>query len=173
VNSPIGKPKGGFELQVVNPLQAQHPHHPWSYRRLGLCRLALKPHTADNTPSSITPSPSPFPRYGHALPATTTASGDLYIFGGFVGEYARNDLYRYSTSENAGTRLQCGGDIPSPRVRHASSLFNSILIVWGGDTKIDGSSQEKGPHDGELYLLNLGACVFWTFGRFYLTRVKT
>ncbi|KAJ3575989.1 hypothetical protein NP233_g747 [Leucocoprinus birnbaumii] len=103
----------------------------------------------------LPPRPRPSPRYGHALPASTTAGGDLYIFGGLVRESARNDLYLYSTKENAATMLQCGGEIPSPRVGHASSLISNVLIVWGGDTKTDSSSRGNEPHDDGLYLLNL------------------
>lgn len=52
--------------------------------------------------------------------------------------------------------LQTGGEIPSPRVGHASSLISNVLIVWGGDTKTDASSRGNEPHDDGLYLLNLG-----------------
>lgn len=51
--------------------------------------------------------------------------------------------------------LQCGGEVPSPRVGHASSLISNVLIVWGGDTKTDASSRGNEPHDDGLYLLNL------------------
>ncbi|KAG6907197.1 hypothetical protein DXG01_009977 [Tephrocybe rancida] len=41
-------------------------------------------------------SPPPFPRYGHAIPAAVTESGDIYIFGGLAGQTVRNDLYLLS-----------------------------------------------------------------------------
>jgi N-acetylneuraminic acid mutarotase len=99
------------------------------------------------------PSPSPFPRYGHALPATTTANGELYIFGGLVKEAPRNDLYLFSAKELSATLLQTTGEVPSPRVGHASAVISNVLIVWGGDTTSDSSSRDK--HDDGLYLLNL------------------
>ncbi|KAJ7900152.1 hypothetical protein B0H14DRAFT_3080524 [Mycena olivaceomarginata] len=100
------------------------------------------------------PSPSPFPRYGHALPSTPTANGDLYIFGGLVRESARNDLYLFSTRDQSATLLQTTGDSPSPRVGHASALVSNVLIVWGGDTKTDPKSKPTDKQDDSLYLLN-------------------
>ncbi|KAG1757769.1 hypothetical protein EDB19DRAFT_1891465 [Suillus lakei] len=106
-------------------------------------------------PAQISPSPSPFPRYGHALPATATSSGELYLFGGLVRETARNDLYLFSTRDLSATLVQTGGEIPSPRVGHASAIVSSVLIVWGGDTKTDPSSDQTEKQDDGLYLLNL------------------
>jgi len=59
--------------------------------------------------------------------------------------------------------LQCGGEVPSPRVGHTSSIISNVLIVWGGDTKTDISSRGDEPHDDGLYLLNLGMCVYFFF----------
>ncbi|KAG2154654.1 hypothetical protein DEU56DRAFT_868232 [Suillus clintonianus] len=101
------------------------------------------------------PSPSPFPRYGHALPATATTSGELYLFGGLVRETARNDLYLFSTRDLSATLVQTGGETPSPRVGHASAIVSSVLIVWGGDTKTDPLSDQSEKQDDGLYLLNL------------------
>jgi hypothetical protein len=102
------------------------------------------------------PSPSPFPRYGHALPSSATQNGDLFLFGGLVREAACNDLYLFSTRDLSATLLQTGGEIPSPRVGHASALVSSVLIVWGGDTKTDPKSNPTDKQDDGLYLLNLG-----------------
>ena len=102
------------------------------------------------------PSPSPFPRYGLALPATSTPTGDLYIFGGLVRESARNDLYLFSAREYSATLLQTGGEIPSPRVGHASAIVSNVLIVWGGDTKTDVKARMNEKQDDGIYLLNLG-----------------
>lgn len=102
------------------------------------------------------PSPPPFPRYGHALPATATASGELYLFGGLVREAARNDLYLFSTRDLSATLVQTAGEIPSPRIGHASAIVSSVLIVWGGDTKTDPMSDPTEKQDDGLYLLNLG-----------------
>lgn len=69
-------------------------------------------------------------------------------------EVACNDLYVFSTRDNSAILLQTGGEIPSPRVGHASALVSNVLIVWGGDTKTDPKLKEK--QDDGLYLLNLG-----------------
>lgn len=68
----------------------QRPVYPWSARRLTLLPPIVlnKPGVAPPT----APSPSPFPRYGHALPATTTQNGDLFLFGGLVRETPKNDI---------------------------------------------------------------------------------
>jgi len=107
----------------------------------------------------ISPSPSPFPRYAHTLSATATPSGELYLFGGLVREFARNDLYLFSTHDLSATLLQTCGEIPSPRVGHASAIISSVLIIWGGDTKADPLSDQSEKQDDGLYLLNLGAFI--------------
>ncbi|EGO04494.1 hypothetical protein SERLA73DRAFT_82409 [Serpula lacrymans var. lacrymans S7.3] len=109
---------------------------------------------ADVVPPSSS-SPSPFPRYGHALPAAATSSGELYLFGGLVRESARNDLYVFSTRDLSATLMQTAGEIPSSRVGHASALVSNVLVVWGGDTKTDPQSKSTDKQDDGLYLLNL------------------
>ncbi|KAG6854225.1 hypothetical protein C0991_009243 [Blastosporella zonata] len=133
------------------PPSSQRPAYPWSARR-----LVLPPPVVLNKPGIVpptSPSPSPFPRYGHSLPATATANGDLYLFGGLVRQVPRNDLYLFSTRDNSATLLQTGGEVPCARMGHASALVSNVLIVWGGDTKSD--SKFKGKQDDGLYLLNL------------------
>jgi hypothetical protein len=76
-----------------------------------------------------------------------------------VREAARNDLYLFSTRDLSATLLQTGGEVPSPRVGHASALVSSVLIVWGGDTKTDPKSKPTDKQDDGLYLLNLGVCL--------------
>ena len=100
---------------------------------------------------STKPSPSPFPRYGHALPATATSAGELFLFGGLVQDSARNDLYVFSTRDLSATLLQTSGEVPGPRIGHAGAQISSVLIIWGGDTRENG----KGKQDESLYLLNL------------------
>lgn len=131
----------------------QRPAYPWSARRLLLPPPLVIPKPGVAAPNS--PSPSPFPRYGHALPATATTSGELYLFGGLVRETARNDLYLFSTRDLSATLVQTGGETPSPRVGHASAIVSSVLIVWGGDTKTDPLSDQSEKQDDGLYLLNL------------------
>ncbi|KAI0756785.1 hypothetical protein C8Q80DRAFT_1130480 [Daedaleopsis nitida] len=131
----------------------QRPAYPWSQRRLQLPPPVTVPKPGVAPPSS--PSPSPFPRYGHALPANATTSGELFLFGGLVRESVRNDLYLISTRDLTATLLQTTGEVPSPRVGHASALVGSVLIVWGGDTKTNSKSKPGDKQDDGLYLLNL------------------
>lgn len=72
-------------------------------------------------------------------------------------EQVRNDVYLISTRELSATMLQTTGEIPSPRVGHASALVGSVLIVWGGDTKSNNKPKTGDPHDDGLYLLNLSS----------------
>jgi hypothetical protein len=104
-------------------------------------------------PAPTGPSPSPFPRYGHSLPAVATSTGELFLFGGLVRETVRNDLYLFSTRDLSATLLETAGEVPSPRVGHASALVSSVLIVWGGDTSTSNPTDKQ---DNDLYLLNLG-----------------
>ncbi|TFK56592.1 hypothetical protein OE88DRAFT_37276 [Heliocybe sulcata] len=129
------------------------PAWPWSQRRLTLPPPQVLPKPGVAPPTS--PSPSPFPRYGHAMPMTPTNTGELYLFGGLVRETVRNDLYLFNARDLSATLLQTGGEIPSPRVGHASALVSNVLIVWGGDTKTDSKARPSDKLDDGLYLLNL------------------
>ena len=71
----------------------------------------------------------------------------------------RNDLYCFSSRDLSATLLQTTGDVPLPRVGHASALVSNVLIVWGGDTKTDASELASEKQDDGLYLLNLGSFV--------------
>jgi hypothetical protein len=132
--------------------QQQLPVHPWSEHRLNLLPPAF---LSKNVPYSG-PSPSPFPRYGHALSAAAAAAGELFLFGGRVHNSLFNDLYAISTRDLSATLLQTRGEIPSPRVGHATVLISSVLLIWGGSAVVVGESYLKGSHDDSLYLLNLG-----------------
>ncbi|KAI0294941.1 hypothetical protein BC826DRAFT_1009522 [Russula brevipes] len=116
------------QSQSHPPLQRhrQPPVYPWFARRLNLLPPTL---LSENAPTSG-PSPSPFPRYGHALPACATGAGELFLFGGLI---------------------------PSPRVGHAGALVSSVLLIWGGDTNASGQGGQvlNEPQDDSLYLLNL------------------
>lgn len=142
--------------QAGQPGQQQHTQraYPWSQRKLILPPPVILPKAGQAAPTN--PSPSPFPRYGHALPATATATGELFLFGGLVRDNVRNDLYLFSTRDLSATMLQTAGEIPSPRVLHASALVGSVLIVWGGDTKSHNRAGAEDKQDDGLYLLNLG-----------------
>ncbi|KAM0789070.1 hypothetical protein ACM66B_003133 [Microbotryomycetes sp. NB124-2] len=151
--------------------------YPWSQRKLALLpatlldddQSAAAAAAASSVASSTKPgqlSPAPFPRYGHSVnPVASHATGELFIFGGLVQNEVKNDLYvlhcaPLSTQPgqtplnplplNVGL-VATSGEIPGPRVGHASVGVGNVLIVWGGDTK---SSPEDVQDDG-LYLLNL------------------
>lgn len=153
-SSPQPQMQAQQQTQSGQPPQ-QRTAYPWAQRRLLLPPPVILPKPGVQPPT--TPSPSPFPRYGPALPATATATGELFLFGGLVREQVRNDLYLFSTTALSATLLQTAGEIPSPRVGHASALVGSVLIVWGGDTKSTKARPGDKQDDG-LYLLNLGVC---------------
>lgn len=80
----------------------------------------------------------------------------------------RNDLYLFSTRDLSATLLQTAGEVPSPRVGHASALVGSVLIVWGGDTKTNSKAKPGDKQDDGLYLLNLGAFIQLFFVRLFM-----
>ncbi|KAG0692948.1 hypothetical protein DFH29DRAFT_1042649 [Suillus ampliporus] len=129
-------------LQLPEPQQRPAYGYPWSVQRLLRHPPISTPKPGVAAPPL--PSPSPFPRFGHALSATASASGGLYIFGSLICETARNGLYLFSPHHMSATLVQTYAEIPSPRVGHASAIFSNILIVWGGDTKTDPWSDQ--PH---------------------------
>ena len=105
------------------------------------------------------PSPSLFHRDQHTLTATTTAGGELFLFGGCARYHASgisNDLYVISTRDFSATLLQTSGEVPAPRCGHVAALTSTSLLICGG--KADNW------HDvlnyNSLYLLNLGTSDF-------------
>ncbi|KAK7043665.1 hypothetical protein VNI00_008276 [Paramarasmius palmivorus] len=107
--------------------QQQPPH--WSARLFDILPSTLNEHGVLFPSSS-----SPFPRYGHTLTVTSTLAGDLHFFGGVVDESVTNDLYCFNVRNFSASLVQTIGDIPSPRIGHASAMIGNVLIVWGGDT---------------------------------------
>lgn len=156
----------------TGPLQTPGPPsntilYPWAQRRINLLPSALLS-TDPAQPGAPQPtwgplSAPPFPRYGHSVnPVATSPTGDLYIFGGLVSNAVKNDLYLLSCAPNMANSagppgtlsvglLETRGEIPGPRVGHASVGVGNVLIVWGGDTK----SRPTDVQDDGLYLLNL------------------
>jgi hypothetical protein len=108
-----------------------------------------------HTPQSG-PSPSPFPRYCHALTATATAASELFLFGGYVHGSASNDLYVFSTRDLSTTLLQTSGKVPSPRVAHGAALTSTNFLIWGGTTNFGDQNVLNQRLDDSLYFLNLG-----------------
>lgn len=122
--------------------------YPWKKLQFDLVPQTLIS-SRRTTQAADVPSPSPFPRYGHSLCARSNES-ELFIFGGLVGDNKSNELYCFSSLKNSVSLWQTEGDVPSPRVGHASAVISSVLIVWGGDAELAG-----GRIDDALYLLNL------------------
>ena len=78
-------------------------------------------------------SPSPFLRHSHALTTTATATGELFLFGGFVhsSESASNDLYMISTRDFSATLLKTSGDVPDPRYAHGmASMIHYMHYIF-------------------------------------------
>lgn len=137
--------------------QAEKPKtrvYPWSCRRLALSPPAAVPSRVVQAPTYS--SPPLFPRYGHTLLPTPAHNGELYLFGGLVEDVLQNDLYVISTQNLSATLVHTTGEVPSPRVGHASTLIRSVLMIWGGDTEPNGGARRSNKHDDGLYLLNTG-----------------
>jgi hypothetical protein len=101
-------------------------------------------------------SRSPFPRSSHALTATATADGELFLFGGYSLGSARNDLYVFSTLDFSTTQLQTIGEVPSPRTSHGAARVGNNLLIWGGITNFKDRSVPNRDQDDSLYILDLG-----------------
>src|SRR6266404_5934124 len=54
--------------------------------------------------------PSPFPRSNLAPSTTATATGELFLFGGYAQDSSHNDLYVLSTRDFSTTILQTSGE---------------------------------------------------------------
>ena len=121
---------------VIGLASHSRPVNPWSAHALTLGK-----------------SPSPFPRFCHAISTTATATGELFLFGGHAHGSDRNDLYLFSTRDFSTTLLQTRGETPSPRWAHGVALTSTLLLVWGGWTD---SMNVQNCYDDSLYLLNLG-----------------
>ncbi|WVW84560.1 hypothetical protein I302_106594 [Kwoniella bestiolae CBS 10118] len=134
------------------PSQAQQPSqpsalvnqtsYPWMTRQLGLYTPQTSPPSAPQ---------SPFPRYGLSVPAFPSHSGHMLIFGGLVHERVRNDLWSMDIRSCETLPVKTKGDAPIPRVGHAAAMADRIMIVWGGDTKVNVDD----PQDEGLYILDL------------------
>lgn len=161
-------PEPQSQPSQTQPAQEQtRAVYPWSKHRLILPHPVL--HLEPGVAPHGEPPPSPFPRHGHALSMTATATGDLWLFGGLVNGIAQNDLYMISTRNMAATLVGTRGDTPSPRLCHASALLGNIFIVWGGDTSSNQEPQQTGVYDVGLYILNLGKDII----HYYAGKVVT
>jgi hypothetical protein len=188
--APASQSQGG-QVQGQGP-PARDPRemvYPWGMKRIQILPPLAPFSNADGSQAPVppsSPSPHPFPRYGHSVnylarPGSNNGAGDLFIFGGLVRDEVKNDLYvvTYVTPPPQVTppggpaasaqnqivqvaMLETKGEVPGPRVGHASVGVKNVLIVWGGDTK----TKQDDPQDDGLYLLNTGelrALLFFVF----------
>ena len=84
----------------------------------------------------------------------------MFLFGGYIGGSASNDSYAFSwwelSATLSATLLQTSGEVPSPRLRHAGARFDTVLLIWGGATKVSDQGEISGPYDDSLYVLDIG-----------------
>ena len=99
-------------------------------------------------------SRSPFPRDSHTLTATTTAAGELFIFGGYTHDRTSSDLYVISTRDFTATLWQTTGEVPTSRALHGAALIGTTLLIYGGTNT--GSFDLNALSSDSLCLLNLG-----------------
>lgn len=153
-----GPPTTGTPLVSINPGQTMpgsqplgpphsaqsptNPGYPWSTRQLRL----YQPPT--NPPA---PPMSPFPRYGLSVPPYPSHSGHMLLFGGLVGERAHNDLWSLDVRDCSLQLVKTRGEAPLPRIGHVSAIADRVMLVFGGDTKINEDDQQ----DSGLYVLDL------------------
>jgi hypothetical protein len=98
------------------------------------------------------PSPLPFPRSTLTLTATGNATGELFLFGGFVHGCASSDLYVFSTRDFSVPLLRTSGVVPTPRGAHGAALVGTTTLL----ICITGSVLGRVLNHDSLYLLNLG-----------------
>ncbi|WRT67696.1 uncharacterized protein IL334_004668 [Kwoniella shivajii] len=137
VNSNTGNNPNQYPSALVN-----NTSYPWMIRPLRLYHPQTSPPSAPQ---------SPFPRYGLSVPAFPSHSGHMLIFGGLVHERVRNDLWSMDIRGCETMPVKTKGDAPIPRVGHSSAMADRIMIVWGGDTKVNVDD----PQDERLYILDL------------------
>jgi len=102
-------------------------------------------------------SPLPFPRLGHTLTATATATGELFLFGGWVHGCVSSDLCVFSTWDFSTTP---GNQRRGPHCTCRTwcrALIGTTLMICGGRTNF--GDEDVLNHDS-IYLLNLGTPDF-------------
>ena len=116
----------------------------------------ISPWSAHAPPSGQ--SLSPFFREAHSLSTSATATGELFLFGGYIhsSNSLSNDIFVISTRNFSTTPLQTSGDIPSPRYGHRAVFTKTVLLIWGGTTGFSYQNAQHQSDDDSFYLLNLG-----------------
>lgn len=140
----VGPPPPGAQPAAAPPAAAGggNSSYPWSLRQLRLYQPPTVPPTAPMTP---------FPRYGFSVPPYPSHSGHVLLFGGLVRDRAHNDLWSLDIHSNALQLVKTRGDAPVPRIGHVSAIADRIMLVFGGDTKVN----EDDHQDDSLYILDL------------------
>jgi Galactose oxidase, central domain len=145
------------QLQIPSNSQSQsHSQSPQEKRR----SQHVGPWSAHAPPPGKLPSP--FLRNAYALSTSTTPTGELFLFGGYVhtSRYPSNELYMFSTQDFSTSLLQTSGDVPSPRFGHRTVLTSNTLLIWGGRTDFSDQNARFQSNDDSFYLLNLGTSNF-------------
>jgi hypothetical protein len=148
-------PAGGLATsQVTQQSQLQFPTNSRS-RSQSPQSQSVYPWSAHAPPFGQ--SPSPFLRESHTLSTSSTAAGEMFLFGGYAprSKSLSNDLYVILTRNLSTTLLETSGDVPGPRFGHCAVLTSTILLIWGGRT----GTSDQSPDDS-FYLLNLGTLDF-------------
>ncbi|KAG9002625.1 Negative regulator of mitotic exit [Tulasnella sp. JGI-2019a] len=141
----VQKPSLPLNREHINNPSPPLPTYSWYS-----CRLTFRSIASLSPTAPPITSPSPFPRFGHSLPQVASDLGELFLFAGAVIDQPNNDLYLFSTRGMSMTLIEAKGDIPPARIGHASAMFGSMLIVWGGDAK----TKYLDKHDEGLYLFD-------------------
>lgn len=77
-----------------------------------------------------------------------------------MNEKVRNDLWSIDIRDLSVMYVKTKGDAPPPRVGHASVIMDRIMVMWGGDTKVDVTDEQ----DEGLYILDLRKFIYWQAG---------
>ena len=151
-----------FQVPTYSQSQSQsHLYSPQEKRQSQhLCTMAWSAHAPR---LQVGQPPSPFLRQFHALSTSATATGELFLFGGYVHKSwsPNNDLYAISTRDFSTTLLQTSGDVPSPRYGHHAVLTSTTLLIWGGRTDFRDQNAQNQNNDDSFYLLNLRTSYFF------------
>lgn len=81
----------------------------------------------------------PSPRSGHTA-LIDRHGAYMYVFGGYHDGRCFNDLYRLHLASCTWQRIECTGDIPTPRVSHQAVIDADYLMVFGGSNVPFGQS---------------------------------
>ncbi|EPX70876.1 cell end marker Tea1 [Schizosaccharomyces octosporus yFS286] len=118
-----------------------------------------KPHPSTGSSFTVSPwskltirgSSHVLPRYSHSSHHFAEGGQEVYVFGGISSNSdAKNDLWVLNLATSQFSNLRSTGQIPSPRLGHASVLAGNAFIVFGGLT----NKEDIDYQDNTLYLLN-------------------